>query len=67
MDDDHELILIAAYPDLETALIRASAFRGLRLDRSTVNSLEAAVAEAMEKIGHKTDGTLNSGTTDTSN
>lgn len=65
------VILLIVYADgrvpLENTLIRASAFRELRLDRSTVNSLEAAVAEAMEKIGHKTDGTLNSGTTDTSN
>jgi len=64
------VILAVVYPNgrapLENTLTHASSFRELRLDRSTINSLDASVAEAMEKIGHKTDGTLSAGTTDTS-
>jgi len=51
---------------MEFTLVNASAFRELPLDRSTVSEIEGAIAELMTKIGHKTDGSINSGTTDTS-
>lgn len=64
------VIVAVVYPNgrapLENTLINAGTFSELRLDRSTINSLDASVAEAMEKIGHKTDPTLSAGTTDTS-
>ena len=43
---------------LENTLTNANAFRELRLDKSTINTLDASVAEVME--------TLKAGTTDTS-
>jgi uncharacterized membrane protein len=64
------VIVAVVYPNgrasLENTLINADTFSELRLDSSTINSLDASVAEAMEKIGHKTDATLSAGTTDTS-
>jgi uncharacterized membrane protein len=64
------VIVAVVYPNgrapLENTLINADTFSELRLDSSTINSLDASVAEAMEKIGHKADATLSAGTTDTS-
>lgn len=64
------VIVAVVYPNgrapLENTLTHASTFSELRLDKSTIKSLDASIAEAMEKIGHKTDGTLSADTTDTS-
>ena len=51
---------------VENTVHHADTFRELQLDRSTVRSVEESIAEAMQKIGHSTDGTLNADTTDTS-
>ncbi len=65
------VILAVVYPNgrapLENTLTHASSFKEIRLDRSTINTLDASVAEIMEKIADQKDGTLNTGTTDTSN
>lgn len=70
LDAGTGVIVAVVYPNgrapLENTLVNASSFAELRLDKSTINSLDAAVAEVMEKIGHKTDGRLSAGTTDTS-
>lgn len=64
------VILAVVYPQgrqpMELTLANASGFRELPLDRSTVNEIEGAIADLMEQIGHKTDGSISSGTTDTS-
>ena len=64
------VIIVVAYPNgrepVENIVHRAATFRELPLDRTTVRSVEESIAEAMGKIGHETDGTLNVGTTDTS-
>ena len=64
------VIVAVVYPNgrapLENTLIHARSLSELRLDKSTINTLDASIAEAMEKIGHKTEGSLSSGTTDTS-
>jgi len=63
------VILSVVYPNgresMEFTLVNATAFRELPLDRSTVSEIEGAIAELMTKIGHKTDGSINSGTTTT--
>ena len=64
------VIIVVTYPNgrepVENTVHHASTFRELQLDRSTVRSVEESIAEAMQKIGHSTDGTLSAGTTDTS-
>lgn len=64
------VIIAVTYPNgrepVENTVYRADAFRELRLDRTTVRSVEESIAEAMRQIGHETDGTLNAGTTGTS-
>jgi uncharacterized membrane protein len=64
------VIIVVAYPNgrgpVENTIHHADTFRELELDRTTVRSVEASIAEAMQKIGHGTDGSLNAGTTDTS-
>lgn len=69
LDAGTGVIVAVVYPNgrtpLENTLINAGTFTELRLDRSTINSLDSSVAEAMEKIGHKTDGLLSSDMTDT--
>lgn len=65
------VIIAVTYPNgrlpVENTVHHADTFRELRLDSNTVRSVEESIAEAMEKIGHQTDGTLSAGTTDTSN
>ncbi|MGI9124923.1 MAG: DUF1269 domain-containing protein [Mycobacterium sp.] len=65
------VIISVVYPNgrapIENALTRAVTFKEVRLDKSTINSLDQSIAEVMDEIGHKTDGSLNHpGTTDTS-
>ena len=64
------VIITVVYPNgrapVETTLTGADTVRELRMDRSTITTLDTAVAEAMAQIGHGTDGTLNAGTTGTS-
>ena len=64
------VIIVIAYPDgrapVENTIHHADTFRELQLDRTTVRSVEQSIAEAMQKIGHQTDGSLNADTTDTS-
>ena len=64
------VIIAVTYPNgrepVENTVHHADTFRELQLDRSTVRSVEESIAEAMQKIGHSTDGTLNADTTDTS-
>ena len=64
------VIIVASYPNgrepVENTLHHAATFRELLLDRTTVRSVEESIAEAMRKIGHETDGTLNADTTGTS-
>jgi hypothetical protein len=64
------VIISVVYPNgrapVETTLTGADTIRELRMDKSTITTLESAVAEAMAQIGHSTDGTLNVGTTGTS-
>lgn len=64
------VIIVVTYPGgrepVENTVSHADTFRELRLDKNTVRSVEESIAEAMGKIGHQTDGTLNAGTTDTS-
>ena len=63
------VIIVVAYPNgrepVENTVHHAETFRELPLDSTTVRSVEQSIAEAMRKIGHETDGTLNAGTTDT--
>ncbi len=70
LEADTGVILAVVYPNgrvpLENTLTHASSFKELRLDRSTITSLDESVAEAMEKIGHESDGSLNADTTGTS-
>ena len=60
------VVIAAVYPNgrvpVELTLYRATKTTALRMDKSTVNSLEDAVAKAMEEIGHP----ISTGTTDTS-
>ena len=64
------VIISVVYPNgrapVETTLTGADTIRELRMDKSTITTLESAVAEAMAQIGHSTDGTLSAGTTGTS-
>lgn len=64
------VIIGVTYPNgrepFENTVNHADTFRELQLDKNTVQSVEAAIADAMRTIGHQTDGTLNAGTTDTS-
>lgn len=64
------VIIAVAYPNgrepVENIVHHADTFRELALDKSTVRSIEESIAEAMRTIGHRTDGTLNAGTTGTS-
>lgn len=64
------VIIAVTYPNgrgpVENTINHADTFRELRLDRTTVRSVEQAIAEAMVTIGHQTDGTLTADTTDTS-
>jgi len=64
------VIITVVYPNgrapVETTLENADTIRELRMDKTTITSLDAAVAEAMAQIGHSTDGTLSAGTTGTS-
>lgn len=64
------VIIAVTYPNgrepVENTVQHADTFRELTLDKTTVRSVEESIAEAMDKIGHDTDGTLNAGTTDTS-
>jgi uncharacterized membrane protein len=63
------VIIAVTYPNgrlpIENTLNRAETFRELRLDKNTVRSVEESIAEAMRKIGHETDGSLNADTTGT--
>lgn len=60
------VVIAAVYPNgrvpVELTLYRATKTTAVRMDKSTVNSLEDAVAKAMEEIGHP----ISTGTTDTS-
>lgn len=60
------VVIAAVYANgrvpVELTLYRAVKTSAVRMDKSTVNSLEQAVAEAMSEIGHP----ISSGTTDTS-
>jgi hypothetical protein len=62
------VIIAVTYPNgrgpVENTIHHAETFRELRLDKTTVRSVEDSIAEAMRKIGHETD--INAGTTDTS-
>ena len=64
------VIITVVYPNgrgpVETTLHNADTVCELRMDTTTINSLEGAVAAAMAQIGHQTDGTLTAGTTGTS-
>lgn len=64
------VIITVVYPNgrapVETTLVNADTVRELRMDKNTITSLDAAIAEAMAQIGHSTNGTLNAGTTGTS-
>ena len=64
------VIIVVAYPNgrgpVENTIHHADTFRELRLDKTTVRSVEGSIAEAMQKIGHETDGSLIADTTDTS-
>jgi len=55
------VILTVVYPNgrepMELTLANASAFRELRLDRSTVNGIEGSIAEVMKDIKPGTTGT----------
>jgi len=59
------VLLAVVYPNgrapVENTLDRAAKISVLRMDKSTVNTLEESVATAMAEIGHP----VNSGTTDT--
>ena len=64
------VIITVVYPNgrgpVETTLHSADTVRVLRMDKTSIISLDEAVAEAMAQIGHQTDGTLTVGTTGTS-
>ena len=64
------VIITVVYPNgrrpVETTLHNADTVCELRMDKTTITSLEGAIAEAMAQIGHQTDGTLTAGTTGTS-
>ena len=63
------VIIVVAYPNgrepVENTIHHADTFREVSLDKTTVRSVEESIAEAMQKIGHGTDGSLNTDTTDT--
>jgi uncharacterized membrane protein len=65
------VIITVVYPNgrapVETTLENADTVREMRMDKSTINSLDRAVAEAMAQIGHKADGMVSVGTTGTRN
>jgi hypothetical protein len=60
------VVLAVVYPNgrapVENTLYRSTKITVLRMDKSTVNTLEDAVATAMSEIGHP----ISAGTTDTS-
>ena len=60
------VVIAVVYPNgrapVENTLYRATKITTLRMDKSTVNTLEDAVAKAMTEIGHP----ISTGTTDTS-
>jgi uncharacterized membrane protein len=60
------VVIAAVYPNgrapVEMTLYRAAKTTVVRMDKSTVNTLEDAVAKAMTEIGHP----ISTGTTDTS-
>jgi uncharacterized membrane protein len=60
------VVIAVVYPNgrapVENTLYRATKITTLRMDKSTVNTLEDAVAKAMTEIGHP----ISSGTMDTS-
>jgi uncharacterized membrane protein len=64
------VIITVVYPNgrrpVETTLHNADTVCELRMDKTTITSLEGAIAEAMAQSGHQTDGTLTAGTTGTS-
>ncbi len=55
------VILSVVYPHgrepMELTLTNASAFRELRLDKSTINEIEGVITEVMEKVKTDTPGT----------
>ena len=60
------VVIAVVYPNgrapVESTLYRATKITVLRMDSSTVNTLEESVAKAMAEIGHP----INAGTSDTS-
>jgi uncharacterized membrane protein len=63
------VIITVVYPNgrapVETTLENADTVREMRMDKSTINGLDRAVAEAMAQIGHRADGMVSVGTTGT--
>lgn len=64
------VVISITYPNgrvpVENTLHHADDFLELKLDASTIKSVEGAIADEMRKIGHDTDGSLNADRTDTS-
>lgn len=64
------VVVAITYPNgrvpVENVLHHADDFLELTLDSSTIRSVEGAIADEMRKIGHRTDGSINADTTDTS-
>lgn len=64
------VVLTLVYPNgrsqVQSTLTKASSLTPLRMDRTSVDSLETAVAEAVKNLPHQGDSAVNAGTPDTS-
>ena len=64
------MVICLVYPNgrgpMESTLYRADDFRAVRMDRTSIESLDALVAEEMAKIAPSPSEPASAGTTDTS-
>ncbi len=64
------VVIALVYPNgrgpVESTLYRASEIRSVRMDRSTINSLDELVADEMARLSHPPVDPITAGTTDTS-
>lgn len=63
------VVIALVYPNgrgpVESTLYRAAEIRSVRMDRTTINSLDALVADEMAKFAHPPADSITAGTTDT--